>query len=162
MPIFYRLSKVPGKYQANAAWYFWLAMTRTILSQDSANWWQHAFSCEFASISTNANHYPSQSLTVAWLIFGSSSTPNLSLATGPVLSRDLFYAWASSEYRDSLSSVGFRLRRLSQIGIRLAWGLSSMVTNQYGETRDDKRPSSYELRMVQISEDSNCIVDSLK
>ena len=68
------------------------AMTWTILSQDSANWWQHAFCWEFASISTNANHYLSQSLTVARLIFGSSSTPNLSLATGPVLSRELFYA----------------------------------------------------------------------
>ena len=61
-----------------------LAMTRTILSQDSVNWWQHPFCCEFASISTNANHYLSQSLTVAWLIFGSSSTSDLSLATGPV------------------------------------------------------------------------------
>ena len=67
-----------------------LAMTRTIFSQVSANWWRHAFCCEFASISTNANHYLSQSLTVAWLILGSSSTPNLSLATGPVLSRDHF------------------------------------------------------------------------
>ena len=98
-----------------------LAMTRTILSQDSANWWQHAFCCEFASISTNANHYLSQSLTISRLIFGSSSTPNLSLATGPVLSRDLFYAWASPEYQDSLTSAGFRLRRLSQIGIRSAF-----------------------------------------
>ena len=96
-------------------------MTRTILSQDSANWWQHTFCCEFASIATNANHYLSQSLTVAWLIFGSSSIPNLSLATGPVLSRDLFYAWASPEYRDSLANAEFRLRRLSQIGIRLAF-----------------------------------------
>ena len=98
-----------------------LAMAQTILSQDSANWWQHAFCCEFASISANANHYLSQSLTVAWLIFGSSSTPNLSLTIDPVLSRDLFYAWASPEYRDSLTSAGFRLRRLSQIGIRLAF-----------------------------------------
>ena len=96
-------------------------MTRTILSQDSANWWQHAFSCVFASISTNANHYLSQSFTVAWLIFGSSWISNLSLATGPVLSRDLFYAWASPEYRDSLTSAGLRLRRLSKIGIRLTF-----------------------------------------
>ena len=98
-----------------------LAMTRTILSQDSANEWQHAFCCEFASISTIADHYLSQSLIVAWLIFGSSSTLNLSLATGPVLSRDLFYAWASPEYRDSLTSAGLRLRRLSKIDIRLAF-----------------------------------------
>ena len=34
-----------------------LAITRMILSQDSANWWQHAFCCEFASISTNADHF---------------------------------------------------------------------------------------------------------
>ena len=68
-----------------------------------------------------ANHYLSQSLTVAWLIFGSSSTPNLSLATGPVLFRDFFYAWPSPEYRDSLTIAGFRLRRLSQIGIRSAF-----------------------------------------
>ena len=92
-----------------------LAMTRTIFSQDSANWWQHAFCCEFASISNNGNHYVSQSLTFVWLIFGSSSTPNISLATGPVLSRDLSYAWASPEYRDSLTSAGFRLSRLSKI-----------------------------------------------
>ena len=98
-----------------------LAMSRTILSQDSANWWQHAFCCEFASISTKANHYLSPSLTVAWLIFGSSSTPNLSLATGPVLSRELFYAWAGPEYRDSLTSAGLRFRRLSKTGIRLAF-----------------------------------------
>ena len=98
-----------------------LAMTRTILSQDFANRWQHTFCCEFSSISTNANHYPSQSLTVAWLIFGSSSTSNLSLATGPVLSRDLFYTWASPEYRDSSTSAGLRLRRLSKIDIRLAF-----------------------------------------
>ena len=100
-----------------------LAMTRTILSQDSANWWKHAFCCEFSSISTNANHYlkMSQSLTVTWLIFGSSSTSNFSLATGPVLSRDLFYAWASPEYRDSLTSAGLRVRRLSKISIQLAF-----------------------------------------
>ena len=98
-----------------------LAATRTILSQDSAYWWQPAFCCELASISTNANYFLSQSLTVAWLIFGSSSTPNLSLATGPVLSRDFLYAWASPEYRDSLTSAGLRLRRLSKIGIRLAF-----------------------------------------
>ena len=97
-----------------------LAMARTILSQVSANWWQHAFCCEFASISTNSNYHLSQSLTVAWLIFASSSTLNFSLATGPVLSRDLFYAWASPEYRDSLTSAGLRLRRLSKIAIRLA------------------------------------------
>ena len=97
------------------------AVTRTILSQDSANWWQYAFYCKFASTSTNANQYLSQSLTVAWLIFGSSSTPNLSLATGPILSRDLFYAWASPEYWDSLTSAGFWLRRLSKIDIRLAF-----------------------------------------
>ena len=105
VPILYRLSAVPEKNQAT----------------DSANWWQHAFCCEFASISTNANHYLSQSSTVAWLIFDSSSTPNLSLASGPVLSRDLFYNWASPEFRGLLTSAGFRLRRLSQIGIRLAF-----------------------------------------
>ena len=71
--------------------------------------------------STNANHFLSQSLTAAWLIFSSGSIPNLSLTTGPVLSRDLFYAWASPEYRDSLTSTGSRLRRLSKIGIRLAF-----------------------------------------
>ena len=87
-----------------------LAMTRTILPEDSASWCQHAFCCDFASISTNANRYLSQSLIVAWLIFCSSSTPNLSLATGPILSRDLFYAWAIPEYRDSLTSAGLRLR----------------------------------------------------
>ena len=77
--------------------------------------------CRFAIVSTNANRYLSQSLTVACLIFDSSSTPNLSLATGPVLSHDLFYIWPSTEYRDSLTSAGFRLRRLSKIGIRLAF-----------------------------------------
>ena len=109
-----------------------LAMTRTILSQDSANWWQHAFCWEFESFSTNANHYLSQSLIVARLIFGSSSTPNLSLATGPVLSRDFFYAWASPEYRDSLTIAGFRLRRLTQIGIRSAFlhGNQNVLWNQ--------------------------------
>ena len=114
-----------------------LAMTQTILSQDFANWWQHAVCCEFSSISTSVNQYLSQSLTVAWLIFGSSSMPNLSLATGPVLSRDLFYAWASPEYRDSFTSPGLRLRQLFKIGIRLAFlhGVTYFAVKSWGTLR---------------------------
>ena len=105
-----------------------LAMIRTILS---ANWWWHAFCWEFDSISTNANYYLSQSLTVAWLIFDNSSTSNLSLATGrDVLSRDFFYAWASPEYRDSLTSTGVRFRRLSKIRIRLEFLHGTFIRNK--------------------------------
>ena len=81
----------------------------------------HAFYCEFPIILTDANHYPTQCLTVVWLIVGSSLTPILSLAADPVVPYDLFYAWASRKYQGLSISPGSRLRRLSKIGMRLAF-----------------------------------------
>ena len=95
-------------------------MTWTILFRDPVNGRQHACYCETAIVQTNANLFLSQCLPVAGLIFGSSSTPSLSL-TGPVLPHDLFYTCASPRYRGWLTSAKSRLRWLSKIGMRLVF-----------------------------------------